>query len=81
MEVNTYYLELIFILLNIFQQQKLMKNVMQTEILFLEKKDKKHSKKNLIVNLLKLILVEKIMMQTMKLVEYRSLSVGLKKMR
>ena len=54
---------------------------MQTEILFLEKKDKKHSKKNLIVNLLKLILVEKIMMQTMKLVEYRSLSVGLKKMR
>ena len=81
MEVNTYYLELIFILLNIFQQQKLMKNVMQTEILFLEKKVKKHQKKNLIVNLLKLILVEKIMMQTMKLVEYRSLSVGLKKMR
>ena len=35
---NTYYLELIFILLNIFQQQKLMKKVIQTEILFLKKK-------------------------------------------
>ena len=41
-EVNTYYLELIFVLLNIFQQQKLMKKVILTEILFLKKQDKKH---------------------------------------
>ena len=44
---NTYYLELIFILLNIFQQQKLMKKVILTEILFLKKKDKRHQKKKL----------------------------------
>ena len=75
MEVNTYYLELIFILLNTFQQQKLMKKVILTEILSLKKKDKKHQKKNLIVNLLELILVKKIMMQTMKLVEYKRLLV------
>ena len=43
-----------------------------------EKKDKKHQKKNLTVNLLELILVGKIMMQTMKLVEYRRSSVSLK---
>ena len=72
------YLELIFILLNIFQQQKLMKKVILTEILFLKKKDKRHQKKNLTVHLLELILVKKIMMQTMKLVEYRPLSVSLK---
>ena len=41
------YLELIFILLNIFQQQKLMKKVILTEILFLKKKDKKHQEKKL----------------------------------
>ena len=43
-----------------------------------EKKDKRHQKKNLIVHLLELILVEKILMQTMKLVEYKYLSVNLK---
>ena len=79
MEVNTYYLELIFILLNIFQQQKLMKKVILTEILSLKKKDKKHQNKNLIVNLLELILVKKIMIQTMKLVEYKYLLVNLNK--
>ena len=78
MEVNTYYLELIFILLNIFQQQKLMKKVIVIETLFLKKKEKRHQKKNLTVHLLELILVKKIMMQTMKLVEYRCLSVSLK---
>ena len=78
MEVNTYYLELIFILLNIFQQQKLMKKVILTEILFLKKKDKLRQKKNLIMNLLELILVGKIMMQTMKLAEYKYLLVNLK---
>ena len=35
---NTYYLELLFILLNIFQPQKLMKKVKLTETLFLSKK-------------------------------------------
>ena len=40
--VNTYYLELIFILLNIFSQQKLMKKVILTETLFLKKKDKRY---------------------------------------
>ena len=52
--------------------------VILTEILFLKKKDKRHQKKNFIVNLLELILVTKIMMQTMKLVEYERLSVSLK---
>ena len=75
---NAGYLELMFILMNIFQQQKLMKKVILTEALFLMKKDKKHQKKNLTVNLLKLILVKKITMQTMKLVEYRQLSLNLK---
>ena len=39
MEVNTYYLELIFILLNILQQQKLMKKVILIEILCLKKRE------------------------------------------
>ena len=73
MDVHTYYLELMFILLNIFEQQKLMKKVILTETLFLKKKDKRHQKKNLTVNLLELILVEKILMQAMNLVEYRRL--------
>ena len=45
MGVNIYYLELIFILITIFQQQKLMKKVILTEIPFLRKKGKKHQKK------------------------------------
>ena len=52
-----------------------MKKVILTETLFLKKKDRKHLKKNLTVNLLELILVEKFMMQAMKLVEYRRLLV------
>ena len=47
MGVNIYYLELIFILVSVFQQQKLMKKDILTEILFLRKKDKKHQKKKL----------------------------------
>ena len=78
MGVNTYYLELMFNLLNIFQPQKLMKTNMLAETLSLSRKDKKHQKKNLVVNLLKLIRVKKAMMQTMKLVEYKYLSVNLK---
>ena len=55
MSVNIYYLELMFILLNIPQLQKLMKKVILTETLFLRRKDKKHQNKNLVVNLLQLI--------------------------
>ena len=57
MGVNIYYLELIFILVSVFQQQKLMKKDILIEKLFLKKKDKKHQKKKLIVNLLELIQV------------------------
>ena len=42
MEVNTYYLELIFILLNIFQQQKLMKKAI---LIFEETRQKALEKK------------------------------------
>ena len=62
-------LELKFILLSIFQPQKLMKKIILTEILFLRRKYKKHQKKVLFVNLLKLMRIKKAMMQTMKLVE------------
>ena len=71
MVVNTCYLEFMFILLNIFQPQKLMKKNMLAETLLL-------SKINLVVNLLELIRVKKAMIQTMKLVEYKHLSVNLK---
>ena len=37
-----------FISMNFYQQQELMKKDMLIEILFLKKKDKKHQKKNLI---------------------------------
>ena len=47
MGVNIYYLELIFILVNIFQQLKLMKKVILTDAILLRKKDKKHQQKNL----------------------------------
>ena len=57
MGANIYYLELIYISVNVFQQQKLMKKDILTEILFLKKKDKKHQKKYLVVNLLELIQV------------------------
>ena len=42
---NIYYLELIFILVNIFQQQKLMKKVIQTDLTFEEKIQKALEKK------------------------------------
>ena len=81
MSANTYYLELMSILLNIFQQQKLINKTMKAENLFLKKKDKRHQKKNLVVNLLELIQVtqKEVMIQTMKLVKYKYLSVNLKK--
>ena len=46
--------------------------------LILKKKGKKRQKNNLTVDLLELVLVKKIMMYTMKLVEYRRFSVSLK---
>ena len=55
----------------------LMKKVILTETLFLKKKDKRHQKKNLTVHLLELILVKKIIMQTMKLVECKRILVML----
>ena len=78
MDVNIYYLKLMFILLNISQPQKLMKKVTLTEILFLRRKDKKHQKKNLVVNLLELIRAKQAIMQTMKSAEYKHLLVSLK---
>ena len=70
MSANIYYLELIFISVNILQKQKLMKNDILTDILFLKKKDKKHEKQNLIVNLSELIQVmqKMVTIQIMKLV-------------
>ena len=53
MGISIYYLELMLILLNISQPQKLMKNVLLTET----------SEKKLVVNLLELIPVNKAMMQ------------------
>ena len=51
MGVNICYLELMLILLNISQPQKLMKKVILTETLFLRRKDKKHQKKNFILRI------------------------------
>ena len=48
MGVNIYYLKLIFILVSVFQQQKLMKkDDTLTKTLFFRKKDKNHQKKKL----------------------------------
>ena len=55
-----------------------MKKVILTDALFLRRKDKKHQKKNLAVSLLELIRLKKAMMQTMKPVENKHLSVNLK---
>ena len=46
--------------------------------LILKRKGKKRQKNNLTVDLLELVIVKKIMMYTMKLVEYRRFSVSLK---
>ena len=80
MGTNTYYLEMMSILLNIFQPQKLINKTTKAENLFLRRKDKRHQKKNLVVNLLKLIQVtqKEVMIQTIKLVKYKYLSVNSK---
>ena len=79
MGTNTYYLEMMSILLNIFQPQELINKTTKAENLFLRREDKRHQKKNLVVNLLKLIQVtqKEVMIQT-KLVKYKYLSVNSK---
>ena len=79
--VNIFYLEFIFILANVFEQQKLMKKDILTETLLLKKKDKQHQKKNLIVNLLKLIQVmqKMVIIQIMRLVMQKHLLMSLNK--
>ena len=47
MGVNVFYLELMFTLIIFYQQQNLKKKNILTEILFLRKKVKKHQKKKL----------------------------------
>ena len=47
MGADTYYLELMFISVNFYQQQKLVKKVTQTEILFLRKKRQEALEKKL----------------------------------
>ena len=55
-----------------------MKNFVLTHTLFLKGKDKKHQKKNLVVNSLEVIRVKNAVIQIFKLVEYKRLSVNLK---
>ena len=83
---NAYYSELMLILLNVFQPQKLMNKTTKTETLFLKKEKKKKKtrgirKKKLVVYLLELIQVmqKEVMIQIMKLAKYRYLPVNLKK--
>ena len=47
MGADTYYLELMFFSINFYQQQKLVKKAIQTEILFLRKKRQEALKKKL----------------------------------
>ena len=47
MAANTHYLELMSILLNIFQPQKFMSKTIKLENLFLKRKDKRYQKKKL----------------------------------
>ena len=70
MAVNTYNLELMSILLNIFQPQKLMNKTKKVENLFLKRKDTRYYKKKW--------LKKKLMIQIMKLVKYKHLLVNLK---
>ena len=74
MGTNIYYLELMFIFLNILWLQKLMKKVILTGT---EEKRQETLEKNLVKNLLELIQVS-VMIKIMKLVEYKHLLVSLK---
>ena len=79
MVTNTYYLEFMSTLLNIFQPQKLM-NKTTRQRTYIEKKRQEVLEKNLVVSLLELIQVmqKEVMIQIMKLVKYKHLLVNLK---
>ena len=81
MGTDTYYLELIPIFLNVFQPQKLINKTMKAEISFLKKKDKRHQKKKLGCKFIRTNTsnAKRVMIQIMKLVEHKYLSVNLKK--
>ena len=74
---NTYFLELMFVLPNIFQQQKLMNKKHVDRDLIFEEKREEAMEKNLIVSLLELIRV-KVLMKIMELVEQKHLLVNFK---
>ena len=71
MDATTYYLELMFIFVNMIQLQKLMKRTMLGESLFLEKKRQEVLEKHLALNSLELI--QAIVIKIMKLVGYKHL--------
>ena len=70
MAVITYHLELMSILLNNFQPQKLMNKTKKVENLFLKRKDKRPYKKNLVEK-------KNVTIQIMKLVKYKHLLANL----
>ena len=71
--VNICYIELIFILMSVFKQQKLMKKNIVRDIIFVEKK--LDALEALIVNLLELrqVMQKMVMVQIMRLVMYKHL--------
>ena len=73
MEVNAYLSRIDIYFTEYFLAIEIDEKVYSDRDLIFEEKRQKTLEKNLIVNLLELILLEKIMMQTMKLVEYRYL--------
>ena len=75
MGINICYLELIFILLNFYQQQKLILKGHTDRDLSFEEKRQKALEKILVVNLVELIQVmqKMVMIQIMRLVMYKHL--------
>ena len=73
MEVNAYLFRIDIYFTEYFLAVEIDEKFYSDRDLIFEEKRQKTLEKNLIVNLLELILVEKIMMQTMKLIEYRYL--------
>ena len=71
--VNICYIELIFILMSVFKQQKLMKKNIVRDIIFVEKK--LEALEALIVNLLELrqVMQKMVMVQIMRLIMYKHL--------
>ena len=73
MEVNAYLFRTDIYFTEYFLAVEIDEKFYSDRDLIFEEKRQETLEKNLIVNLLELILVEKIMMQTMKLIEYRYL--------